>query len=321
MSAQDFLVELGTEELPPKALSTLADAFLAGIEKGLQNAGLNFTAKKVYAAPRRLAVLLTQLDTQQPDRSINIDGPPRQAAFDAEGNPTQAALGFAKKCGVELSEIDQSGPKLRFSQVIVGKPTASLLPTIVEDSLNDLPIPKRMRWGARKEEFVRPTQWLVMLLGDEVVNCTILAQTAGRDSRGHRFHHPESVRITSPANYLEVLRKAYVLADFNERRELIAKRVAELATLQEGTAIVPPSLLDEVTALVEWPVPLVCSFEERFLDVPQEALITTMQDNQKYFCLLDVDGKLLPRFITVANIESKDAQQIISGNEMWCARV
>ncbi|MGH8450119.1 glycine--tRNA ligase subunit beta [Pseudomonas sp.] len=315
MSAQDFLVELGTEELPPKALNTLADAFLAGIEKGLHSAGLKFAAKKVYAAPRRLAVLLTALETQQPDRSINLDGPPRQAAFDAEGNPTQAALGFAKKCGVELSEIDQSGPKLRFSQVITGKPTASLLPTIVEDSLNDLPIPKRMRWGARKEEFVRPTQWLVMLLGDQVIDCTILAQKAGRDSRGHRFHHPESVRITSPANYLNDLRAAYVLADANERRELISKRTEELARLQEGTAIVPPSLLDEVTALVEWPVPLVCSFEERFLDVPQEALITTMQDNQKYFCLLDVDGKLLPRFITVANIESKDPQQIIAGNE------
>ena len=315
MSAQDFLVELGTEELPPKALNTLADAFLAGIEKGLQSAGLKFEAKKVYAAPRRLAVLLTALETQQPDRSINHDGPPRQAAFDAEGNPTQAALGFAKKCGVELSEIDQSGPKLRFSQVIKGKPTASLLPTIVEDSLNDLPIPKRMRWGARKEEFVRPTQWLVMLLGDQVIDCTILAQKAGRDSRGHRFHHPQSVRITAPANYLNDLRAAYVLADANERRELISKRTEELARLQEGTAIVPPSLLDEVTALVEWPVPLVCSFEERFLDVPQEALITTMQDNQKYFCLLDVDGKLLPRFITVANIESKDPQQIIAGNE------
>ncbi|AZE52215.1 Glycyl-tRNA synthetase beta chain [Pseudomonas synxantha] len=315
MSAQDFLVELGTEELPPKALNTLADAFLAGIEKGLQTAGLKFEAKKVYAAPRRLAVLLTALETQQPDRSINLDGPPRQAAFDAEGNPTQAALGFAKKCGVELSEIDQSGPKLRFSQVITGKPTASLLPTIVEDSLNDLPIPKRMRWGARKEEFVRPTQWLVMLLGDQVIDCTILAQKAGRDSRGHRFHHPESVRITSPANYLNDLRAAYVLADANERRELISKRTEELARLQEGTAIVPPSLLDEVTALVEWPVPLVCSFEERFLEVPQEALITTMQDNQKYFCLLDADGKLLPRFITVANIESKDPQQIIAGNE------
>ena len=315
MSAQDFLVELGTEELPPKALNTLADAFLAGIEKGLHSAGLKFAAKKVYAAPRRLAVLLTALETQQPDRSINLDGPPRQAAFDAEGNPTQAALGFAKKCGVELSEIDQSGPKLRFSQVIKGKPTASLLPTIVEDSLNDLPIPKRMRWGARKEEFVRPTQWLVMLLGDQVIDCTILAQKSGRESRGHRFHHPEAVRITSPANYAADLRAAYVLADANERRELISKRTEELARLQEGTAIVPPSLLDEVTALVEWPVPLVCSFEERFLDVPQEALITTMQDNQKYFCLLDVDGKLLPRFITVANIESKDPQQIIAGNE------
>ena len=292
MSAQDFLVELGTEELPPKALNTLAEAFLAGIDKGLQAAGLSFESKTVYAAPRRLAVLITALATQQPDRSVNLDGPPRQAAFDADGNPTQAALGFAKKCGVDLSEIDQSGPKLRYSQNIVGKPTASLLPTIVEDSLNDLPIPKRMRWGARKEEFVRPTQWLVMLLGDQVIDCTILAQKAGRDSRGHRFHHPEAVRITSPANYLADLRAAYVLADANERRELISKRTAELATLQEGTAIVPPALLDEVTALVEWPVPLVCSFEERFLEVPQEALITTMQDNQKYFCLLVVRPRL-----------------------------
>ena len=315
MSAQDFLVELGTEELPPKALNTLADAFMAGIEKGLQAAGLTYSAKQVYAAPRRLAVLISQLATEQPDRSVNLDGPPRQAAFDADGNPTQAALGFAKKCGVDLSEIDQSGPKLRYSQSIAGKPTASLLPTIVEDSLNDLPIPKRMRWGARKEEFVRPTQWLVMLFGDQVIDCTILAQTSGRESRGHRFHHPQSVRINSPASYLTDLRAAYVLADFNERRQIIIKRVEELATQHEGTAIVPPSLLDEVTSLVEWPVPLVCSFEERFLEVPQEALIITMQDNQKYFCLLDADGKLLPRFITVANIESKDPQQIVLGNE------
>ncbi|MFJ3470815.1 glycine--tRNA ligase subunit beta [Pseudomonas sp. NPDC090201] len=315
MSAQDFLVELGTEELPPKALTTLAESFLAGIEKGLQAAGLTYSAKQVYAAPRRLAVLVTELATQQPDRSVNLDGPPRQAAFDAEGNPTQAALGFAKKCGVDLSEIDQSGPKLRYSQSIAGKPTVSLLPTIIEDSLNDLPIPKRMRWGARKEEFVRPTQWLVMLFGDQVIDCTILAQRSDRESRGHRFHHPENVRISSPANYASDLRAAYVLADFNERRALISKRVDELATQHEGTAIVPPALLDEVTALVEWPVPLVCSFEERFLEVPQEALITTMQDNQKYFCLLDAEGKLLPRFITVANVESKDPSQIVLGNE------
>ena len=172
-----------------------------------------------------------------------------------------------------------------------------------------------MRWAASREEFVRPTQWLVMLLGDQVVDCTILSQKAGRESRGHRFHHPENVVITTPANYVEDLRKAYVLADFAERRELIAKRTAELALQQEGTAIVPPALLDEVTALVEWPVPLVCSFEERFLDVPQEALITTMQDNQKYFCLLDSEGKLLPRFITVANVESRDPKQIVQGNE------
>ena len=315
MSAQDFLVELGTEELPPKALATLGDAFLAGIEKGLQAAGLNYTGKQVYAAPRRLAVLIRQLDVQQPDRSINIDGPPLQAAFNAEGQPTQAALGFAKKCGVELADIDQSGQKLRFSQHIPGKATSSLLPTIVEDSLNDLPIPKRMRWAASREEFVRPTQWLVMLLGDHVVDCTILSQKAGRESRGHRFHHPDNVRISAPANYVEDLRKAYVLADFAERRELISKRTAELAMQQEGSAIVPPALLDEVTALVEWPVPLVCSFEERFLEVPQEALITTMQDNQKYFCLLDSEGKLLPRFITVANVESRDPQQIVQGNE------
>ncbi|AJQ49769.1 TPA: glycine--tRNA ligase subunit beta [Pseudomonas putida] len=314
MSAQDFLVELGTEELPPKALATLGDAFLAGIEKGLQAAGLNYTGKQVYAAPRRLAVLIRQLDVQQPDRSINIDGPPLQAAF-KDGEPTQAALGFAKKCGVDLSEIDQSGAKLRFSQHIPGKSTVGLLPTIVEDSLNDLPIPKRMRWAASREEFVRPTQWLVMLLGDQVVDCTILSQKAGRESRGHRFHHPENVVITTPANYVEDLRKAYVLADFAERRELISKRTAELAMQQEGTAIVPPALLDEVTALVEWPVPLVCSFEERFLEVPQEALITTMQDNQKYFCLLDSEGKLLPRFITVANVESRDPKQIVQGNE------
>ncbi|MBU2254937.1 MAG: glycine--tRNA ligase subunit beta [Gammaproteobacteria bacterium] len=315
MTARDFLVELGTEELPPKALKTLGEAFLAGIEKGLKAAGLSYSASRYYAAPRRLAVLIEQLEEQQADRTQNLDGPPVQAAFDKDGNPTQAALGFAKKCGVELSQIDQSGPKLKFSQSIPGQAAAGLLPGIVETSLNELPIPKRMRWGARKTEFVRPTQWLVMLFGDDVIDCEILAQQAGRVSRGHRFHANHEVRISAPANYAEDLRSAYVIADFNERRAQIAARVDQLAAEQQGTAIVPPVLLDEVSALVEWPVPLVCSFEERFLDVPQEALIITMQDNQKYFCLLDANGKLLPRFITVANVESKDPAQIISGNE------
>lgn len=315
MSALDFLVELGTEELPPKALAKLAEAFCAGIEKGLKDAGLGFVKAQAYAAPRRLAVVVEQLATQQPDRSINLDGPPMQAAFDADGEPTQAALGFARKCGVDLAEIDRSGAKLTFSRTIEGQPATELLPGIVATSLNDLPIPKRMRWAARKEEFVRPTQWLVMLFGEKVIDCEILAQRAGRESRGHRFHSPGQVHISKPSSYLEDLRGAHVIADFAERRELIAKRVEQLAAEQNGTAIVPPALLDEVTALVEWPVPLVCSFEERFLDVPQEALITTMQDNQKYFCLLDSNGKLLPRFITVANIESKDPAQIVSGNE------
>ncbi|MCW2295203.1 glycyl-tRNA synthetase beta chain [Pseudomonas sp. BIGb0408] len=315
MSALDFLVELGTEELPPKALKNLGDAFLAGVEKGLKAAGLSYNSARMYAAPRRLAVLVEQLATQQPDRTVNLDGPPLQAAFDADGNPTQAALGFAKKCGVELDAIDQSGPKLKFSQHIPGQGAAGLLPGIVENSLNELPIPKRMRWGARKTEFVRPSQWLVMLFGDQVIDCEILAQKAGRVSRGHRFHANHEVRISAPAMYAQELRAAYVIADASERRQLIAKRVDQLAAEQQGTAIVPPALLEEVSALVEWPVPLVCSFEERFLEVPQEALITTMQDNQKYFCLLDANGKLLPRFITVANVESKDPAQIISGNE------
>lgn len=312
---QDFLVELGTEELPPKSLKRLAEAFLSGVEKGLKDAGLGYTAARYYAAPRRLAVLVDQLDNQQPDRTNPMDGPPLQAAFDADGKPTKAAEGFARKCGVAVSELDSSGPKLRYVQSIPGQPSAQLLPDIIDIALAALPIPKRMRWGARKTEFVRPTQWLVMLQGDSIVPGEILSQTADRSSRGHRFHHPEAVRISTPAGYAAQLRGAHVIADFAERREIIRVRVEELAAAEQGTAIMPEDLLDEVTALVEWPVPLVCSFEERFLDVPQEALISTMQDNQKYFCLLDADGKLLPRFITVANIDSKDPSQIVSGNE------
>jgi len=315
MSTQDFLVELGTEELPPKALHKLSQSFTDGIVKGLAAAGLPHGEVASYAAPRRLAVLVKALATQQPDRVQNIDGPPIKAAFDANGNPTKAAEGFAKKNGVEVSDLDASGDKLRYVKEMRGSPAQALLPDIVSQSLADLPIPKRMRWGASRVEFVRPTQWLVMLLGDQVVAGDILSQSAGHESRGHRFHHPEKVRISAPANYLEDLRAAWVVADYAERRELIRARVHELAAQENGSAIVPEELLDEVTALVEWPVPLVCSFEERFLEVPQEALILTMQDNQKYFCLLDANGKLLPRFITVANLESTNPSFIVAGNE------
>lgn len=312
---KDFLVELGTEELPPKALKTLSESFRDGIVNGLKAAGLAHGEVTAFAAPRRLAVFVAGLATQQPDRTIAVDGPPVKAAFDASGNPTQAALGFARKNGVDIAALDRSGEKLRFVKEQKGEAATALLPGIVTQSLNDLPIPKRMRWGASRVEFVRPTQWLVMLLGDDVIECEILAQKAGRDSRGHRFHANHPVRISVPAHYAEDLRAAWVLADFAERRTLILEKVQALAAKENGQAIIPDALLDEVTALVEWPVPLVCSFEARFLAVPQEALISTMQDNQKYFCLLDASGKLLPRFITVANIESTHPEYIVAGNE------
>jgi len=315
MNSRDFLVELGTEELPPKSLKNLRDAFAAGIRDGLTKAGLSFGAVHAYAAPRRLAVLVEALIEQQPDRTLNVDGPPVKAAFDASGNPTQAALGFAKKNGVEIAEVDRSGEKLRVVKQIKGEAAVNVLPGIVQDSLDKLPIAKRMRWGARRIEFVRPTQWLVMLFGKDVVNAEILGQKAGNQSRGHRFHHPAAVTINAPGEYLAALKKAHVIADFDSRRADIRTKVEALAAQHGGAAIIPEALLDEVASLVEWPVPLACSFEKRFLDVPQEALISTMQDNQKYFCLVDAQGKLLPVFITVANIDSPHPEYIIEGNQ------
>jgi glycyl-tRNA synthetase beta chain len=311
----DFLVELGCEELPPKALKELGQSFLTGIENGLKEVGLNFSQASFFAAPRRLAVFISQLETQQADRTVQVDGPPIKAAFDASGNPTPAALGFAKKNGVDISALDRSGEKLRYTKSIQGQAASALLPELVQKSLDNLPIPKRMRWAASRVEFVRPVQWLVMLLGDEVIDCEILGKKAGRISQGHRFHHNGAVNIAAPANYLDDLRKAHVVADFSERRTTIVEKVQALAAKENGKALMPESLVDEVTALVEWPVPLVCSFEERFLAVPQEALISTMQDNQKYFCLVDDNGKLKNRFITVANIDSSAPEKIIAGNE------
>ncbi len=323
MTTLPFLVELGCEELPPKSLKVLAESFLAGIEAGLKQAGLPYDHARYYAAPRRLAVSVQHLALQQPDRVLTVDGPPVKAAFDANGNPTQAALGFAKKNGIDISEVDRSGEKLRYSKHIQGNTALALLPQIVQQALDALPIAKRMRWGASKVEFVRPTQWLVMLLGDEVVPSTLLSQQADRYTRGHRFMaqdkrialHYTNYPASLEHNYETHLEMAYVVPDFAKRQKMIVTMVEALAAEQGGNALMPAALLDEVTGLVEYPVPLVCSFEERFLHVPQEALISTMQDNQKYFCLVDAKGKLLPRFITVANIQSSDPKFIIEGNE------
>jgi glycyl-tRNA synthetase beta chain len=315
MTTLPFLVELGCEELPPKSLKVLAESFLAGIEAGLKNAGLAYEGARYYAAPRRLAVHIDSLALQQPDRVLSVDGPPVKAAFDANGNPTQAALGFAKKNGIDISEVDRSGEKLRYSRQVKGESATALMTQIINQSLAQLPIAKRMRWGANKVEFVRPVQWLVMLLGSDIVDGEVLGFKAGRVSRGHRFHAPAPISLNHANDYLAALKEAYVIADFAERQASILQQVTDLATKENGKALIPAALLDEVTGLVEYPVPLVCSFEERFLHVPQEALISTMQDNQKYFCLVDAKGKLLPRFITVANIQSSNPKFIVEGNE------
>ncbi|UOG92812.1 MAG: glycine--tRNA ligase subunit beta [Candidatus Thiothrix sulfatifontis] len=315
----DLLVEIGTEELPPKALKKLSDAFTAGIVAGLADAGLVAAEVYPYAAPRRLAVWLKGVPQQQADQIIERKGPALAAAFDKEGNPSKAAEGFARSCGVAFADLQQSdtdkGGWLIFRQQQVGLQTTALFPAIVEKSLAALPIPKRMRWGSGTAEFVRPIHWIVMLADDAVIDAEMLSIKTGRETRGHRFHAPAPIAITTPADYAVQLGDAYVVARFEARRDMIKTKVEALAAELGGTAIMPEELLDEVTGLVEWPVPVAGRFEERFLDVPQEALISTMQDNQKYFALVDAAGKLMPNFITVANIESRDVTQISTGNE------
>ncbi|OQX15446.1 MAG: glycine--tRNA ligase subunit beta [Thiothrix lacustris] len=315
----DLLVEIGTEELPPKALKKLSDAFTAGIVTGLAEAGLVAAEVHPYASLRHLAVWLKGVPKQQADQIIERKGPALAAAFDKDGNPSKAAEGFARSCGVAFADLQQidtdKGGWLIFRQQQVGQQTTALFPAIVEKSLAGLPIPKRMRWGSGTAEFVRPVHWIVMLADDAVIDANILSIQTGRETRGHRFHAPDALAITTPADYAVQLGDAYVVARFEARRDMIRAKVEALAAELGGTAIMPDELLDEVTGLVEWPVPVAGRFEERFLDVPQEALISTMQDNQKYFALVDAAGKLMPNFITVANIESRDVAQISTGNE------
>ena len=315
----DLLVEIGTEELPPKALPNLSAAFTDGISQGLQTAGLTPAEVIAYAAPRRLAVWVKDIAAQQADQTIEKRGPAIKGAFDAQGNPTKAAEAFAASCGVKVADLGRletdKGAWLVFRQTQAGQATTELFPAIVDKALAALPIPKRMRWGAGSAEFVRPVHWIVMLADSAVIDAEILGIKTGRESRGHRFHAPDVITINSPADYAIQLGSASVLAKFEARRDMIKHKVEQLAKRLGGQAVMPEGLLDEVTALVEWPVPVAGKFEERFLDVPQEALISTMQDNQKYFALVDANGKLMSHFITVANIESRDEMQVAQGNE------
>ncbi|SEK79057.1 glycine--tRNA ligase subunit beta [Ectothiorhodospira marina] len=317
---QDLLIEIGTEELPPKALRELRDAFARGVTQGLAEAGLEVGVCQAYAAPRRLAVWIKDVPPRQADQSMERRGPAVSAAFDAEGQPTRAAQGFAGSCGVPVSELERmetdKGAWLVHRHVEPGRETTELVPGVVESALAALPIPKRMRWGDGDAEFVRPVHWVILLLGDREIPATLLGVSAGRETRGHRFHHPEPLRVPEPAAYADLLaQQGHVLADFDTRRETIRSQVEQAAAELGGRAVLDEALLDEVTALVEWPVAVVGHFESRFLEVPQEALILTMQDNQKYFAVVDGQGRLMPHFITISNVDSREPERVREGNE------
>ena len=317
---QDFLVEIGTEELPPKSLKKLSDAFSKGIENGLKEAGLNYESAKSFASPRRLALRVSGLETKQADKIVEKKGPSKKAAFDAEGNPSRALQGFAKSLKIDPEQLEeQETPKgtwLVYRSTEKGQNTLSLLNAIVDQSLSKLPIPKRMRWGAQKVEFVRPIQWVLMIFGSEVVPGSILDIPNGNTTRGHRFHSEGEIQITLASDYEKVLfEQGKVIADYEERKEKIRLAVQETASKEGGEAVIDEDLLDEVASLNEWPVPLLGRFEERFLDVPTEALVSSMKEHQKYFHLLNSKGEMMPNFITIANIESTDPTQVIQGNE------
>ena len=316
----DCLIELGTEELPPKALQKLSAAFTEGVVNGLNTAGLTVQQVESFATPRRLAMLLRDVPLNQPDQIIEKRGPALQAAYDADGNPSKALQGFARGCGVDVSELQQKstdkGTWLYFEQQKKGQSIQQLLPEIVSDALAKLPIPKRMRWGDRSDEFVRPVHWLVMMLDDAVIEANILGTEASNQSYGHRFHAPQAITIPNAKDYEQLLEStASVIADFDKRRARIRQQIETMAQQLGGVVQMDEDLLDEVTSLVEWPAAISGRFDEEFLQVPAEALVTTMQDNQKYFAVFDDQQKLLPNFITISNIESSQPDMVSHGNE------
>lgn len=320
MTTQNFLVEIGTEELPPKALKTLATSFADNVEAELNQAGLTFDKIEWFAAPRRLAVKVLNLTTQQPSKEIEKRGPAVSAAFDAEGKPTKAAEGWARGCGITVEQAERiatdKGEWLVHRAKIEGQPTKNLLNDIVANALAKLPIPKPMRWADKTVQFIRPVHTVTMLLGDELIEGEILGVASARTIRGHRFLGEKEFEIQHADQYPQLLReKGSVVADFNERKaEIFAKSQAK-ATALGGVADIEESLLEEVTSLVEYPNVLAAKFEERFLAVPAEALVYTMKGDQKYFPIYDKDGKLLPHFIFVSNINPEDPTAIIEGNE------
>jgi len=320
MSTADFLVELGTEELPPKALRSLMDAFATGVRAGLDDARLGYGAVRGYASPRRLAVIVDALELRQEDREVQQKGPPVHIAFDDQGEPTKAALAFAARCGVDVGELGReksdAGEWLSHRAVEAGAEAATLLPGVVLRSLDALPIPRRMRWGDHDAEFVRPVHWLILLLGDQVVPGEVLGVSSGDRTRGHRFQGGQDIRVATPGDYVEALRReGHVIVDFAERRQKIVDAVKAAAREAGGTPVGDEALFDEVTALTEWPVPLTGSFDEEYLGLPEEVIIATLTSHQRYFPVRGGDGRLLPVFITLANLESREPDRVRDGNE------
>lgn len=318
MAVDTLLLEIGAEELPPTALDALSDAFASGIQRGLQDAEIPFESIEAFATPRRLAVRVADLSDKQPDREVEKRGPALAAAF-KDGQPTKAAEGFARSCGVSVDELihleTDKGSWLGYREQQTGETVQALLPDILRKAIAALPVPKNMRWGASRVEFSRPVHWLVALYGSDVIAAEALGLEASRTTYGHRFHAPGAIQLAHADDYLSTLENAYVLVERALRRERIREQVLAEAEVQDATAVIDEDLLVEVSGLVEWPVALTGSFDERFLEVPAECLISSMKANQKYFHLLDENGNLMPLFITIANIESLDPDQVIHGNE------
>ena len=319
MSAENLLVEIGTEELPPKSLRKLAEAFAANLTAELESLELAHQGVSWYASPRRLGLQVKALDAKQQDKEVEKRGPATKAAFDAEGNPTKAAMGWARGCGIEVKdaqtlETDKGAWLLHIAKV-AGQETKLLMADAISKALAKLPIPKPMRWGANKTQFIRPVHTVTILLGSELIEGEILGKQVSNQLQGHRFHHPEKISINHADDVFDVLKSAYVIADYEQRKAQIRAQIEDAAKAVNAVVAMDEDLLEEVTSLVEWPVTLTATFEEAFLDVPAEALIYTMKDDQKYFPLLDQNGKLLNKFLFVSNIESKDPSVVISGNE------
>lgn len=315
-----LLFELGTEELPPKNLLILSNALLDNIKQGLDKAELNYGQSLAYATPRRLAVLIEDLSSAQPDKTVEKRGPAIKAAFAEDGTPSKAAVGFASSCGASVDQLGRlktdKGEWLAFNQDVKGQSTETLIPEIINHSINLLPIAKRMRWGSLTSEFVRPVHWAVLLFGSEIIETEILGIKTGNLTYGHRFHAPGAITLNQADEYSEQLyQKGKVIANFDQRKHQIKTQAHEAAEAVGGLAIIDPDLLDEVTALNEWPIPITGGFDLRYLQLPAEVLITTMQINQKYFPVRDADQALLPHFITFSNIESTRPESIQSGNE------